>query len=132
MRLIIFAIVLIIPYFSFASEEICLKYSNTIWQGEKKGKAFSHDFQGPITIQFKGQCSKIPFSKNYKINYKWIAKNGKINQSGTLKFKEDGGIEFKHSSGCKGNVSVMTSENLLWHDIFTANSYVIDVKNKAK
>ena len=54
-----------------SSEEICSKYSNTIWEGEKKGKAFGQDLEGPISIKFKGKCSKVPFSKDYqiKINY---------------------------------------------------------------
>ena len=132
MRLIYLIILFFIPSILSASQETCLKYSNTTWIGEKKGAAFNSDFQGPITIQFKGKCSKIPFSNNFKIDYKWIGKEGKVNQGGTLKFKKDGVMEFKHSTGCKGSVNLMSSEKLLWHDIFTANSYVIDVTNKTE
>ena len=115
-----------------SSEEICSKYSNTIWEGEKKGKAFGQDLEGPISIKFKGKCSKVPFSKDYQIKYDWEGQNkySKNWKAGTLRFKNDGSMTFNHSSGCKGKVKLDNSNNLIWQDVYSANRYIINVSNK--
>ena len=69
---------------SFASEQNCQKFLNTVWKGEKIGKGY----QGPITIKFKGKCGKGVFSSDFQISYVWIGKSGQVVTPGYLKFKK--------------------------------------------
>ena len=110
---------------SFASEQNCQKFLNTVWKGEKIGKGY----QGPITIKFKGKCGKGVFSSDFQISYVWIGKSGQVVTPGYLKFKKNGMIEYKNNAGSNGKVS-LDSNKLHWKNIYTGNNYNVNVSKQ--
>ena len=110
--------------YSFASKKECSQFLDTVWEGEKVGKGY----QGPITIKFKGKCTKPQFGGKYiQIKYQWIGKSGKVVTPGKLKFKNNGNIEYLNGAGSNGVVTINSSK-LIWKNIYTGNNYKVNVK----
>lgn len=71
---------------------------------------------GPISISFNDSCS-----------YTW---SGAFNTSGALSVDSTGGFTYANQAGSRGVVAYKTEgqrKNLVWRNIYTGNSYIVDV-----
>ena len=105
-----------------ASEKTCLKFKSTVWSGKKVGTGY----QGPITVKFKSNCSKGFFGNEFFINYDWVGTGGRVVTPGSLKFLENGKMEYNNTAGSRGSVS-QKGNKLTWRNIYTGNSYYVNV-----
>ena len=104
-----------------ASEKVCSKFKNTVWNGKKDGKGY----RGPITVKFKSPCYKV-FGNAFNINYDWVGPGGRVFTPGSLKFLENGKMEYTNFAGSRGSVS-QKKNTLTWKNIYTGNNYTVNV-----
>ena len=105
-----------------ASEKVCSKFKNTVWNGKKVGTGY----QGAITVKFKSNCSKGFFGNEFYINYDWVGTGGRVVTPGSLKFLENGKMEYTNNAGSRGSMS-RKGNKLTWKNIYTGNSYTVTV-----
>ena len=116
-------ILIFFTQYSFASDEDCSQFLDTIWEGEKVGTGY----QGLITIKFKDKCSKKSSwdGEYFQIEYDWVGESGKIVTPGKLQIKNEQ-IKYNNDAGSKGTVTI-NDNRLIWKNVFTGNSYKVDV-----
>lgn len=116
-------ILIFFTQYSFASDEDCSQFLDTIWEGEKVGTGY----QGLITIKFKDKCSKKSSwdGEYFQIKYDWVGESGKIVTPGKLQIKNEQ-IKYNNDAGSKGTVTI-NDNRLIWKNVFTGNSYKVDV-----
>ena len=122
-----FFIVIFFTQYSFASDKDCSFFLDSTWEGEKIGTGY----QGSIIITFKDKCSKKSQwdGEFIQIEYDWVGKSGKIVTAGRLQFKENKKIKYINDAGSKGIVNI-NDNKLTWENIYTGNSYKVDVSKK--
>lgn len=120
-------ILIFFTQYSFASDNNCSHFLDSTWEGEKVGTGYN----GSIIIKFKDKCSKISQwdGEFIQIEYDWVGKSRKIVTAGKLEFKENKKIKYINDAGSKGIVTI-NDNKLTWENIYTGNSYKVDVLKK--